>query len=205
MPNIANIVFWRKVAVVLVALVGAVASVRAEDAGRIIQAIGEVRVGNAPAYAGDVVRAGDALSTGVDGYLYIKTVDGGFLILRPASVARVVEYRVDGAQPQNSRFKIELEQGIARSISGEAVKGARHEAACGDVARQVFRSDFRQELGWGQRVRICKETDVASVGLLMPGKKEIADFHAAVGHFFIERIANNACAAPPYVGRIRFD
>ncbi|MCW2313988.1 FecR family protein [Rhodoferax antarcticus] len=96
-----------------------------EDTGKVVQAIGDVRLGGTPAKVGDTVKAGDALSTGGDGYLYIKTVDGGFLILRPHSDARVLAYHIDPAQPANSRIKIELRQGVARSISGEGVKKSR--------------------------------------------------------------------------------
>jgi hypothetical protein len=71
------------------------------------------------------VQAGDALSTDADGYLYIKTIDSGFLILRPSSEARVLAYTVDAAQPANNRIKFELNKGVARSISGEAVKQSR--------------------------------------------------------------------------------
>lgn len=98
---------------------------RSDDAGKIIQAIGDARLGGSPAKVGDTVQAGDALSTGGDGYLYLKTVDGGFLILRPGSDARVLAYHIDPAQPGNNRIKIELRQGVARSISGDAVKQSR--------------------------------------------------------------------------------
>lgn len=102
-----------------------IANAHGDDAGKIIQAIGDVRLGSAPAKVGDTVKAGDSLATGSDGYLYLKTVDGGFLILRPRSDAKVVSYHVDAAQPANTRVKIELRQGVARSISGEAVKNSR--------------------------------------------------------------------------------
>ena len=79
--------------------------------------VGEVRLQGQPAKAGNSVQPGDHLSTGADGYLYIKTVDNGFLILRPNSEASIVAYQADTDTPANSRFKIELQQGVARSIS----------------------------------------------------------------------------------------
>jgi hypothetical protein len=96
-----------------------------QEAGQVVQAVGDVRLAGTTAKVGDTVQAGDALSTGGDGYLYIKTVDGGFLILRPRSEARVLAYTIDAAQPGNNRIKFELSQGVARSISGAAVKQAR--------------------------------------------------------------------------------
>ena len=106
----------------LLAVAGAAYS---QEAGQVVQAIGDVRLAGTPAKVGDTVQAGDALHSGGDGYLYIKTVDGGFLILRPRSEARVLAYTIDAAQPANNRIKFELSQGVARSISGAAVKESR--------------------------------------------------------------------------------
>lgn len=97
----------------------------AGEAGKVVLSVGEVRLQGQPAKAGNSVQPGDRLSTGADGYLYIKTVDNGFLILRPNSEASIVAYQADTDTPANSRFKIELQQGVARSISGQAVKNAR--------------------------------------------------------------------------------
>lgn len=96
-----------------------------QEAGQVVQAIGGARLAGVPSKVGDKVQAGDSLSTDADGYLYIKTVDGGFLILRPSSKARVLAYTIDAAQPFNNRIKFELSQGVARSISGAAVKQSR--------------------------------------------------------------------------------
>ena len=86
---------------------------------------GEVRVQGQAVKAGHSVQAGDRLSTGADGYVYIKTVDNGFLILRPNSDASIIAYQADSHTPANSRFKFELREGVARSISGQAVKNAQ--------------------------------------------------------------------------------
>lgn len=65
------------------------------------------------------------LSTGPDGFLYIKTVDSGLFILRPNTTARIAAYQVDTHNPANTRVKFELLSGVARSKSGNAVKQAR--------------------------------------------------------------------------------
>lgn len=124
-PPMRTNLLWRNALAAALAFFCLLGAAHSDDAGKIIQAIGDVRLGGSPAKVGDTVQAGDALATGGDGYLYIKTVDGGFLILRPRSDARVIAYHVDSAQPANNRIKIELRQGVARSISGEAVKSAR--------------------------------------------------------------------------------
>lgn len=90
-----------------------------------MQVIGQVYVANAPAQVGDTLQEGATLQTGANGYLYIKTSDNGFFILRPNTTARIPTYQVDANQPQQSQFKIELSTGVLRSISGQAVKQAR--------------------------------------------------------------------------------
>lgn len=97
----------------------------AEVAGTVVLSVGEAQLGTQAARAGIAVRVGDRLATGATGYLHIKTIDNGFLILRPQSVARVAAYHVDTQDPARNRIKIELDRGVARSISGEAVKNAR--------------------------------------------------------------------------------
>jgi hypothetical protein len=118
---------WRNALATVAAflLFAASGAAYSQEAGQVVQAIGSARLAGNPAKVGDKVQAGDALSTEADGYLYIKTVDGGFLILRPSSEARVLAYTIDAAQPANNRIKFELNKGVARSISGEAVKQSR--------------------------------------------------------------------------------
>jgi hypothetical protein len=102
-----------------------VQAAQAADAGRIIFVAGKASVGDQPAVEGGTVREGELLSTGSDGYIYVKTVDNGLFILRPATRARITAYHVDTANPANTRVKFELLSGVARSKSGEAVKQAR--------------------------------------------------------------------------------
>lgn len=97
----------------------------AEDAGHAVFVSGKVEMGGKAVALNSAITEGAELSTGGDGYLYIKTVDNGFFILRPNSRARIATYHVDHANPANTRIKLELIDGVARSISGEAVKLAR--------------------------------------------------------------------------------
>jgi hypothetical protein len=97
----------------------------AGEAGRIVFVAGEAQVAGRPVTLGDAVQEGDDLVTGADGYVYLKTVDNGFLILRPGSRARIVAYHIDTQNPANTRVKLELQQGVARTISGQGVKQAR--------------------------------------------------------------------------------
>ena len=112
----------------VVSLIGAVVffgHAVADEAGRIVFVEGDVRVSGKPALQGSSVHEGDRIETGEKSYLYIKTVDNGFFILRPASSGRIVSYKIDSQQPANSNIKLEVTEGVARHISGEAVKKAR--------------------------------------------------------------------------------
>lgn len=97
----------------------------APEAGKIVLSVGETRMAGRAVKVDDIVPVGAELSTGPNGYLYLKTIDNGFLILRPGSVATVEMYEVNHENPDQSRFKFSLRQGIARNISGEAVAKAR--------------------------------------------------------------------------------
>ena len=115
----------RNVLAILAAALFFTTNAFSEEAGKITQTFGTATVAGISAQKGVAVQIGDQLSTGKDGYLYLKMIDGGFLILRPSSTARVVAYHVDVAAPEKTRIKIELNQGVARSVSGSAVKNAR--------------------------------------------------------------------------------
>ncbi|WP_409265718.1 FecR domain-containing protein [Massilia sp. BHUDP2] len=98
---------------------------QAADAGKIIFVAGSAQVGDSSAREGGAVQEGQMLSTGGDGFIYVKTVDNGLFILRPNTKARIVTYHIDQKNPANTRIKLELLSGVARSKSGEAVKLAR--------------------------------------------------------------------------------
>jgi hypothetical protein len=97
----------------------------AGEAARVIFVAGDVKVAGRLVQAGDVVSEGELLATEADGYLYLKTSDNGFFILRPNSKGQIVTYQIDARDPANSRIKLELRSGVARHVSGDAVKNAR--------------------------------------------------------------------------------
>jgi hypothetical protein len=98
---------------------------QAAEAGRIVLVDGLAQVAGRTLVQGDAIAEGDEISTGANGYIYLRTIDNGLLILRPSSRARIVSYHVDAKNPANTRIKLELLSGVARSVSGEAVKLAR--------------------------------------------------------------------------------
>lgn len=97
----------------------------AGEAGKVIFVAGDAQLLGRPATEGAAVEEGQMLQTGADGFLYVKTVDNGLFILRPNTRARIVTYQIDDKNPGNTRIKLELISGVARSKSGDAVKRAR--------------------------------------------------------------------------------
>lgn len=106
-------------------LLGVSPGLHAAEAGKVVFVTGQVQLASRAALLDAAVNEGDELSTGADGYVYVKTVDSGFLILRPNSKARITTYHIDQANPGNTHVKLELLGGVARSISGQGVKQAR--------------------------------------------------------------------------------
>lgn len=111
--------------IILTALAAAASLAQAADAGKVIFVAGKATIAETAAAEGAPVQEGQMLSTGPDGFLYVKTVDNGLFILRPNSQARIVTYHVDTQHPENTQVKFELLNGVARSKSGNAVKQAR--------------------------------------------------------------------------------
>lgn len=101
------------------------AAAHGAEAGKVIFAAGAAQVADKAGAEGTSVQEGELLTTGKDGFLYVKTIDNGLFILRPNTRARIVSYRIDAKNPANTRIKLELISGVARSKSGEAVKLAR--------------------------------------------------------------------------------
>jgi hypothetical protein len=97
----------------------------AAEAGKVIYVAGAAHVAERPVVEGAAVQEGEMLTTGADGYIYVRTVDNGLFILRPNTKARIAAYHVDENNPANTRVKLELLSGVARSKSGDAVKLAR--------------------------------------------------------------------------------
>jgi hypothetical protein len=110
---------------ILVSSLAVASQAIAGEAGKIMYVAGAVQVAERAGVEGAAVQEGELLSTGADGYLYVKTVDAGLFILRPNTKARIVTYQVDTKNPANTHVKLELLSGVARSKSGEAVKLAR--------------------------------------------------------------------------------
>ncbi len=122
---LSHLTSWRVAATFVLGLFAVGGSAAAAEAARVVFVSGAAHSGARSLVVGDAVQEGDEIATGAQGYIYLKTVDSGLLILRPASRARIVTYHVDNVDPTQTRIKFELLNGVARSVSGDAVKLAR--------------------------------------------------------------------------------
>ena len=98
-------------------------------AGRVTFIAGSVHAGEGllrrPLQAGAVIHPGDVLETGAGGHLHIKTVDDGFLALRPNSRALIELFEFNPAAPSATRIRLRLNAGAIRAVSGEGAQAAR--------------------------------------------------------------------------------
>ncbi len=74
---------------------------------------------------GDFVREGDTVRTESNGHVHIRFVDDAVLSVRPRSELQVLAYRFDPSRPEDSLVKLNLLEGTARTVSGQAAKTAR--------------------------------------------------------------------------------
>ena len=75
--------------------------------------------------AGDFVREGDIIRTESNGHVHIRFIDEAILSIRPRSELQVVVYRFNQSSPESALIKLDLLEGTARTVSGEAAKTAR--------------------------------------------------------------------------------
>jgi hypothetical protein len=106
------------------------AALAATPVGEVSLVIGAARVvgetGNSAAVQrGLPVFPGDRIETEDGGHVHLRFVDGAFVSVRPGSRLRIETYRYDPANPQDSAIRFQLEQGVARSITGKGGEAAR--------------------------------------------------------------------------------
>lgn len=91
--------------------------------GRAFIETGDAQVSRAK--NGDFVREGDTIRTESNGHVHIRFVDEAILSVRPLSELQIIAYRFDQENPSNSQVKLNLIEGTARTVSGEAAKTAK--------------------------------------------------------------------------------
>ena len=80
---------------------------------------------HAPLARGEAIAQGSTIETGADGYVYITTVDQGFISVRPNSSLSIERYAYDPAAPERTVIKLVLHKGVVREISGKGAQAAR--------------------------------------------------------------------------------
>lgn len=125
LSNLSNYLGATVMVMAVVFMTSSLAQAFANDAAKVVFVAGSAKMANKPLLLNSMVAEGAQIETGGDGFVYLKTVDNGFLVVRPNSTIRIVTYQIDKLKPENTRIKLELLNGVARSISGDAVKLSR--------------------------------------------------------------------------------
>lgn len=110
------------------------------DASKALTVVGEVSLVLGRAYletsnggtitrslitSGTTVRATDRILTQANGHVHIRFVDQALVSVRPDSRLEIVQYEYHADQPQRSSIKLNLQEGVTRSISGQGASAAR--------------------------------------------------------------------------------
>lgn len=74
---------------------------------------------------GTAIRATDRILTDANGHVHIRFVDDALVSVRPDSRLEIVQYDYNVDQPRQSSIKLNLEEGVTRSISGRGASAAR--------------------------------------------------------------------------------
>ena len=74
---------------------------------------------------GSRVAEGDQIVTQSNGHVHVRFVDDALVSVRPNSQLIIDRYDYNAQFPDRSAVKFELQEGVARAISGEAAKAAR--------------------------------------------------------------------------------
>ncbi len=78
-----------------------------------------------PVKSGTPVRVLDEILTEGNGHVHIRFVDQALVSIRPDSRLEIQRYDYHAENPANSSVKLNLVEGVTRSISGEAARSAR--------------------------------------------------------------------------------
>ncbi len=76
-------------------------------------------------HMGMQVGAGDFVQTESNGHVHIRFIDNALVSVRPDSRLEIVRYEYNRRNPALSTVKFSLEEGVTRSISGDAASSAR--------------------------------------------------------------------------------
>ncbi len=122
-----------KTIVCLLSLVLVSTTIYAQEAGKVLLAIGSALVqdqqGQKPLQVGGTVSVGDIISTQRGAYVHIRMLDGGLLAIRPESKLTIEVFDYNPASPASGRVRYHLHHGVGRSVTG----------AIGQANKKAFR------------------------------------------------------------------
>lgn len=98
--------------------------------GEVTLAIGasrlvDARGGVSPVVRGMQIHVTDKIETSEGGHTLIRFIDGASVSVRPNSRLAIELYRYDAAEPRNNAVRLQLEEGVARSVTGKAGEAAK--------------------------------------------------------------------------------
>ena len=78
-----------------------------------------------PLTQGAVIGVADTIETDSNGHVHLRFVDQALVVVRPSSTLEIERYEYDAQNPAASAVKLNLREGVARSISGAAAQAAK--------------------------------------------------------------------------------
>lgn len=81
--------------------------------------------GRRPAEIAAKVYVNDRIITGANGHVHLHFIDQALVSVRPESLLEIQRYDYDELAPEQSSVKFRLDEGVTRSISGDAARSAR--------------------------------------------------------------------------------
>lgn len=74
---------------------------------------------------GSLIGVNDTIETASNGHVHVRFMDQALVVVRPSSILEIERYQYDPKNPADSAVKLNLREGVARSISGEAAHAAK--------------------------------------------------------------------------------
>lgn len=74
---------------------------------------------------GQSVQPGDRIQTGANGHVHLRMIDQGLIAVRASSRLQIQDYAYHPESPADNKVRINLERGVARTVSGKAGEAAR--------------------------------------------------------------------------------
>lgn len=78
-----------------------------------------------PLNKGDHLQPGDRIQTNANSQVFFDTIDQGIIALKANTQIYIQTYQYDSQAPQNTKIKIDLIEGVMRSVSGKGAQASK--------------------------------------------------------------------------------